>query len=242
MLYFAEDKLIESIGPFGPVGAVLNIGEWNGGRNRTRIDISSSQIHAGMMPGQCQAFFTTSRKFVWFIEQYDIMPKSEDDTSFDTPLVSFKNKKVYPAKVVGLSLALLGSSTSATPTSVTVRWRDGLIRHGSYFNQYGYGSDATVPCLRPGFGQVITEDLKRPLESETITTNHLGLIGATANSSSFWGPLGRIMSMAFHVDEELAAQYDASKNKNKKKSLNSQDYQENPTYPAYTPYQDNSGY
>lgn len=235
MLYFAEDKLIESIGPFGIVGSVINLGDV-AKRYKNQIDINSSQISPSMMPGQCQAFLTSSRKFVWFIEQYDMVPKLEDAGS-DVPLVTFKNKKVYPAKVVGLSLALLGFSD--TPTTVTVRWREGLIRHGSYYTAY---QDATIPCLRPGFGETILADLKRPLESETVTTNNLGITGAKAGSTSFCGPLGRLMSMAFHVDEELAAQYDASKNKNKKVPLNSQDREETPTYPAYTPYQDNSGY
>ena len=237
MLENAEDNLIKAIAPFGLIGAPLN----DYGvvfRYRNKIDINSDTAYPGLVPGQFQAFLTTTREFTWFVEQWDVVPKAQNQTSFDVPLVSLENKKVYPAKVRGLNLALLGLSD--TPTSVTVRWREGLIRHGSYYYNQSY--DAVVPCLRPGFGQQIIDDLKRPLLSETVVTNHLGLIGATANSSSFPGPLGRLMSMAFYVDEDLAKQYDTNQSKKKKKSLNSQDYEQIPTYPAYTPYVDNSGY
>lgn len=236
MLYFAEDGLIKNIGPFGVVGAVIN-NTVQGGYYRSIIDINSGGIASGIMPGQCQAFLTSPREFVWFIEQWDVTPKASDQTSFDIPLVSLQNKKVYPAKVRGLNLALLGLFD--TPTSVTVRWREGLIRYGSYYDQ---SYDSNIPCLRPGFGQQIIDDLKRPLLSETVVTNHLGLIGAKANSPVFWGPLGRLISAAFNVDETIAAKYNASQSKKKKKSLNSQDYEQIPTYPAYTPYVDNSGY
>ena len=233
MLQDAEDNLIRGIAPFGIVGAV----NYYYPRYKSLIEINPSNS-SWILPGQCQAFLTTTREFVWFIEQWDIVPKAADQTSFEVPLVSLQNKKVYPAKVKGLNLALLGLSD--TPTSVTMLWREGLIRHGSYYGNQYY--DATTPCLRPGFGQQIIDDLKRPLLSETVTTNHLGLIGAKANSPNFSGPLGRLMSMAFHVDSELAAKYDASTNKKKKKSLNSQDYEEMPTYPTYTAWVDNSGY
>lgn len=235
MLYYAEDKLIQAIGPFGVVGSVQRHYS-TGGFYRSLIDINSSQIGSSILPGQCQAFLTSSREFVWFVQQWDVVPKTGGD--FNVPLVSLENKKVYPAKVRGLNLALLGLSDS--PTAVTVKWREGLIRHGSLAN-YGY-LDPTIPCLRPGFGQTILSDLNRPLQSETVVTNHLGLINATANSPAFWGPLGRLMSMAFHVDPELAAKYDASSSKKKQKSLNSQDYEEIPTYPPYDVYVDNSGY
>ena len=226
MLDSAEDKLIRSICTFGIVGTVT---EQYGTRYRTLIDINAGNNYSYNTPGQCQAFLTSSRNFVWFIEQWNVIPKAEGQTSFDVPLVTLENKKVYPAKIRGLNLALLGSSS--LPISVTVRWREGLIR----YSNYSY-SDATVPCLRPGFGQVILSDLNRPLVSETVVTNHLGLIGATANSSSFWGPLGCLLSAAFNVDETIAAKYNASQSKKKKKSLNSQDYEQIPTYPAYDVY------
>ncbi|TAG98738.1 MAG: hypothetical protein EAZ18_00235 [Oscillatoriales cyanobacterium] len=235
MLYFAEDGLIKSIGPFGIVGSVIN-STFDVSTYKSIIETNNLIGVVGIIPGQCQAFLTSSREFVWFIEKWDVVSKAEDQTSFEVPLVSLQNKKVYPAKVVGLNLALLGLSDA--PVSVIVRWREGLIRYGSLVESSTY----VIPCLRPGFGQQIIDDLKRPLLSETVVTNHLGLTGATANSRPFWGPLGRLMSMAFHVDETLAAKYDSSQSKKKKKSLNSQDYEEIPTYPAYTPYQDTSGY
>ena len=222
MLYFAEDKLIQAIGTFGTVGTVT---EQYGTRYRTLIDINAGNNYSYYTPGQCQAFLTSSRNFVWFIEQYDVTGNEQ----------SLQNKRIYPAKVRGLNLALLGSSDS--PVSVTVRWREGLIR---YSNSSYY--DTTIPCLRPGFGQVISSDLNRPLVSETVVTNHLGLIGATANSSSFWGPLGRLLSAAFNVDETIAAKYNASQSKKKKKSLNSQDYEQIPTYPTYDTWINNTGY
>ena len=235
MLRHAENDLIENIGPFGAVGAVINSAQ-AGGLYRGLIDINSNQAISGIVPGQCQAFLTSSREFIWFIEKWEITPKTENQTSFEIPLVTLQNKKIYPAKVKGLNLALLGLSD--TPVSLTVRWREGLIRHGSLVESPAY----IIPCLRPGFGQIILDDLKRPLLSETVITNHLGLIGASANSKPFWGPLGRLMSMAFCIDETLATKYDASQSKKKKKTLNSQDYEQVPTYPAYTPYQDNTGY
>lgn len=225
MLHFAENELVNSIGTFG-LGSVMR----ESSRRRSWIEINPGSINSAILPGQCQAFLTSPRKFVWFIEQWDI----------SGPLATLENKKIYPAKVNGLNLPLVG--TSDIPTPVTVRWREGLIRYGSYYaNGYGIGSDL-IPCLRPGFGQVIPSDLQRPFQAETIMTNNLGLTGATANSPEFWGPLGALMSMAFHVDEKIAAKYDASTSKKKKKSLNSQDYEQMPTYPPYTPYVDNSGY
>lgn len=237
MLYFAENSLIEAIGTFGVIGAVNFPLSITGGRYRSGISINSGINSSSVFPGQCQVFLTSSKEFIWFVEQWDIIPKIEAETSFDIPLVTLENKKVYPAKVQGLSLALLGNSD--VPLPVTVQWRDGLIRHSSYAETY---YDSTIPCLRPGFGEMILQDLERPLQSETVTTNNLGLMGATANSTQFWGPLGRLMSMAFHVDPDLAKAYDDSKNKKKKKSLNEQDYQQMPEYPPYTPYVDNSGY
>ena len=222
MLNSAEDKLIQSICTFGIVGTVT---EQTGTRYRTLIDINASNNYSYNTPGQCQAFLTSPREFIWFIEQYDVTENEQ----------SLQNKRIYPAKVKGLNLALLGSSS--LPVSVTVRWREGLIR----YSNYSY-SDTTVPCLRPGFGQVILSDLNRPLMSETVVTNHLGLIGATANSSSFWGPLGRLLSAAFNVDETIAAKYNASQSKKKKKSLNSQDYEQIPTYPTYDTWINNTGY
>lgn len=222
MLNFAEGKLIKAIGAFGTVGSAT---EQYGTRYKTLIDINSGNNYSYNTPGQCQAFLTSPREFIWFIEQYDVTGDEQ----------SLQNKRIYPAKVKGLNLALLGLFDS--PTSVTVRWREGLIR----YSNYSY-SDTTVPCLRPGFGQVISSDLNRPLLSETVVTNHLGLIGAAANSAAFWGPLGRLLSAAFNVDETIAAKYNASQNKKKKKSLNSQDYEQMPTYPTYDTWINNTGY
>jgi len=233
MLYFAEADLIQSIGSLGIVGSVLP-GLWH----RVRIDVPGTGFWAMLLPGQCQTFLTTSKSFVWFIEQRDVVSKSANDVSFNIPLVTLQNKKIYPAKVNGINLALLGSSN--TPTLVTTRWREGLIRYDNRYDSSYH--DSITPCLRPGFGQTILTDLQRPLESETVITNNLGLTDAFANSRALWGPLGRLMSMAFYVEKEIAAKYDASNSKKKKKSPNSQDYQENPTYPAYTPFVDNGGY
>lgn len=237
MLNFAENNLIQAVGTFGVIASVTLPFSLNGGNYKSHISINSNIVHSNVLPGQCQAFLTSSKDFIWFIEQWDIIPKPETENSFNVPLVTLENKKVYPAKVQGINLALLGDSD--TPISVTTEWRDGLIRYSSYIESY---LDSTIPCLRPGFGETILQDLERPLQTKTVVTNNLGLTGATANSPQFWGPLGRLMSMAFCVDLELAKAYDESKSKKKKKSLNEQDYQQMPEYPPYTPYQDNSGY
>lgn len=243
MLDFSEDRLVQAIGGFGIGGAMLiSSVSISGSRYRglvNTVGLSSSYSSYDMLPGQTQAFLTSNTEFVWFIEHWKIIDKPESDTSFDTPVVTFTDKKLYPAKVQGLSLALLG--TSNTPASVTVRWRDGLIRHSNL----PANSDLVykINNFRPGFGQNILSDLQRPLQQVTVQTNNLGILGSPrANSQVFWGPLGRILSMAFYVDPEKAAEYDKSINKKKKKSLNSQDYEQIPTYPAYTPYVDNSGY
>lgn len=231
MLYFAENRLIQAIGAFAPTGSMFSTQPYP---YRSTIGTNLEISNKNILPGQCQAFLTTSEEIVLFVEQWDILPKAAGQTSFEVPLVTFQNKKVYPAKVVGLNLALLGLSSVSTP--VTLRWREGLIRYGSVTD------NPTIPCLRPGYGETIIADLQRPLRSVTVQTTNLSLLNARADSAAMWGTLGRLMSMAFYVDPKIAAKYDTSTSKKKKKSLNSQDYEQIPTYPAYTPYVDNSGY
>ena len=166
------------------------------------------------LPGQCRVFLGSNYEFIWFIEQWDVT---------NGLLI---NKKIYPAKVTGINLPYLFSET--------VTWRDGLIQSNT--------ADTTL-AFRPGFGQAILSDLSRPFKSVAMQQNHLGLNIPLSESGSFYlcGTLGRLMSMAFYVDEPLGKAYDASQSK-KKKSLNSQDYEQSPTYPAYDISIYNSGY
>jgi hypothetical protein len=161
------------------------------------------------LPGQCRAFLATNLEFIFFIEAYDVV---------DGVL---GNKKLYPAKVTGLGLPYL--------LNEMIRWREGLV--SSYFFDNNR-------AFRPGFGQAILSDLLRPLNSVSVQRNHLGL-GASAqgNTGAFpCAPLGRLMSMAAIVNKKIASEYDASNSKKKKKSLNSQDYEQTPTYPQYDIY------
>jgi hypothetical protein len=173
------------------------------------------------MAGQCAAFLVSNQEFIWFVEQYDVE---------NSLLATLSNKKVYPAKVTGINLAFLGSQT--------FKWREGLIQ-STPLSTLSYVPDT---AFRPGFGEVIVNDLSRPVKSVSVTRNDLALGTFAQLGSNLCGPLGRLMSIASYVDPELAAKYDASKSKKKKKSLNEQDYQQMPQYPAYTPYQNNSGY
>lgn len=165
------------------------------------------------LPGQCRVFLGSNYEFIWFIEQWDVT---------DGLLI---NKKIYPAKVTGINLPYLFNET--------VTWRDGLIQSNT--------ADTTL-AFRPGFGQAILSDLSRPFKSVAMQQNHLGLNIPLSDSFYLCGTLGRLMSVASYVDPELAAKYDANQSKKKKKSLNSQDYEQIPTYPDYDISIYNSGY
>ena len=130
----------------------------------------------------------------------------------EVPKITLENKKIYPAKVTGINLA----SDSV----------------------YGYGNGI---AFRPGFGQTILSDLSRPVKSVSVLKNDLGLTDAVPNVH-FSGPLGRLMSIAVKVDKTKAALYDANKKKENQKSLNSQDYEQIPTYPTYDLYVTPGGY
>ena len=220
MLNNSESDLYLAIGCFSTLAQVsvtsdsLNAGGY--------VSDSYSLAHNGTMSSQCVALLTSSYVFTLFIESWDINRESED------PI--FVNKKIYPAKVTGLSIPY--------PQTQTFKWKEGLIENNFNESQEEYRS-----YFRPGFGEVILSDLERPSVSTTVVKNTLGL-GDLANIGNpvFAGPLGRLMSMAFWVDPVEATKYDASNSKKKKKSLNSQDYEQTPTYPPYTPYDDPSGY
>lgn len=211
MLNSAESVLYKAIGRFSTVVQVVKPGQ------------QLSDNYAGfsnLVPGQCAAFFTSSQEFTWFIEQYDVENSS---------LATLSNKKVYPAKVAGINLAFLGSQT--------FKWRNELIQ-STTLSGLSYVPDT---AFRPGFGQVIINDLTRPVKSVSVTRNDLGLGTIAVLGANICGPLGRLMSIASYVDPGLAAKYDASQSKKKKKSLNSQDYEQLPTYPPYDIYA-NNGY
>lgn len=177
-----------------------------------------------LLPGQCRAFLTSSTEFIWFIESYDVI-EAIVDSAPEVPKITLENKKIYPAKVTGINLASLVAST--------ITWREGLID-----SVYGYGN---VIAFRPGFGQTILSDLSRPVKSVSVLKNDLGLTDAVPNIH-FSGPLGRLMSVAVKVNKTKAALYDAKKKKENQKSLNSQDYEQIPTYPTYDSYVTPGGY
>ena len=205
----AENNLYRSIGKF------------------STIKLPSDDSFVGQrdtpLATQFTAFLCSSREFVVFIESWDV-------NRLNGNLV-IENKKVYPAKVTGLNLAV-----PLLESSGTVLWREGLIGIGVSYLGY-----------RPGFGQQIMADEDRPLLQQLIPQTDLlgtGSNPAWTNSykASFSRQLGRLMSMAFYVDPELATKYDASTSKKKKKSLNSQDYEQMPTFPNYVIYNPNAGY
>lgn len=237
MAYFnAEDKLYSATGCFSTIGQLIS----DSSNFCDFIDYTAESYSAGVFPGQCQSFLTTSVEFIWFIEEREVIYTNPESPA-GTPPISFGSKKVYPAKVTGLNLPLLTNNYYNTTYLVTVRWRDELIRHGS--NVEGY--DLESGNFRPGFGELILSDLDRPLKSAVIETNNFGLPNLTytsngARANGLTGPLGRLMSIASYVNPELAAKYE--KSNKKKKSLNEQTYQDPPEYPPYTPYEDNSGY
>lgn len=222
MLTDAETELYRAIGGFSTVPQVSFTAN-NSGLGYTAESYKTSSFFYGVIPSQCAALLTSNYIFTLFIESWDI------NRSSGKPV--FENKKAYPAKVTGLNIPY--------PQTQTFKWRDGLIDNS--FNQVSQYQS----YFRPGFGETILSDLNRPLLQVTVAKqNYLGLgaSGESVGNSGFVGPFGRLMSAAFWVDPIEAKKYNASQSKKKKKSLNSQDYQENPTYPAYTPYQDNSGY
>src|SRR6476469_6742703 len=208
MLNNAEDRLYRAIGFFSTVPQLFQVG-----------GIDNYIAFNDLIPGQCAALLTSNYTFLWFIESWDISRES------GSPV--FENKKVYPAKVTGMSIPY--------PRNEIFVWKEGLINRG-----FGQG-ESYRSYFRPGFGENILSDLERPVISTSVVENNLGLdlFGGFGNSA-FCGPYGRLMSMAFWVDPELAAKYDDSKSKKKKKSPNEQDYQQMPEYPPYTPYEDNS--
>lgn len=222
MLYDSEHDLFRAIGGFSTVAQVSITG--NNYSQAGYISDSYSLSFYGNIASQCAALLVTNQVFTLFIESWTI------DRSSGNPV--FIDKKIYPAKVTGLGIPY--------PMTQTFRWREGLIDNNfsrlESFEEYR-------SFFRPGFGQNILSDLERPFISASVVGNNLGLnINSDLNNYGFAGPLGRLMSMAFWVDPDLAKQYDDSKNKKKKKAPNEQDYQQMPEYPPYTPYQDNSGY
>ena len=237
MYYNSEKILYKQIGFFNTCPTVFLPLNTYLGFNGLNLNENSNNYYSHM-PGQCQAFLASDETFIWFIEEHQI-----NAASFP-PL--FENKKVYPAKVTGLSLPLFNLIAPFASIAITVRWREGLIRYGSALNT-PVNVDYSTGNFRPGFGQVIPADLQRPMRKSTVQTNNIGLLLSPQPSNSSTGNQdlqqgGRLMSMAFYVDPKLAVKYDASTSKKKKKSLNSQDYEQIPTYPPYTPYVDNSGY
>lgn len=219
MLYDAEQGLYRAMGGFSTVAQVSFTGD-NGSGGGYVADSYNSVYH-GVIPSQCAALITSSYVFTLFIESWDI------NRGTGNPV--FENKKIYPAKVTGLNIPFSKNQT--------FQWKEGLIDNS--FNKIeSYNS-----YFRPGFGQTILPDLQRPFISTSVVGNNLGLgVAGNFGNFGFAGPFGRLMSMAFWVDPELAAKYDSNNSKKKKKSLNEQDYQQMPQYPAYTPYQNNSGY
>lgn len=206
MLNSAESTLYRVIGLFSTIAQVVKPGEL----------LTDNYVNSyNLLPGQCVVFLTTNYKFIWFIEQYDVENSS---------LATLSNKKIYPAKVTGINLAFTGTQI--------FKWRDGLIQSSPLSESSNYLDMA----FRPGFGQVIPNDLSRPVKSVSVARNDLGLGAYAVPGSSICGPLGRLMSIASYVDPELAAKYDASQSQKKKVPLNSQDKEQMPTYPTYDVY------
>ena len=214
MLNRAEINLYTTIGQFSTVAQPL-IG--SGLRDNPLPYFATNE--SGVLAGQCAGFLHSKQEFTWFIEEYQI----------DGLTATLSNKKLYPAKVEGLGISVPGQG------SYTFKWREGLIYNG--FSDLSTAS-SNVWGFRPGFGQTILADLQRPIKSVTINRTNLNLINPEIVFKSF----GRLMSIAATVDEKLGRAYDVSQSKKKKKSLNSQDYEQIPTYPTYNLYVDPSGY
>ena len=218
MLYNAETLISQSIGYFSTIPQLYTYA--------TRIDSYSisGQYNGGILPGQCRAFTESLTEFVWFIEAYDVV-ESALDSAPEVPKITLENKRIYPAKVNGINLASLVTDT--------ITWREGVINSTDRFS--------SSIAFRPGFGQTILSDLSRPVKSVSVLRNDLGLTTAVAGQH-FAGSLGRLISIAVKVNKTKAALYDANKKKENQKSLNSQDYEQIPTYPPYDIYINTGGY
>ena len=214
MLNNAEINLYSTIGQFSTVAQPLT-----GSRLRDNPIPNYTSEEEGVLAGQCAGFLYSKKEFNWFIEEYQV----------DGLTGILSNKKLYPAKVEGLGISVPGQN------SYTFKWREGLIYNGfsalSMTNPSNWG-------FRPGFGQTILVDLQRPIESVTIDRTNLNL----TNPETVFKSFGRLMSAAAIVDPILGAAYNASQSQKKKKSLNSQDYEQIPTYPPYDIYINTGGY
>ncbi|HLO51626.1 MAG TPA: hypothetical protein VK211_24645, partial [Kamptonema sp.] len=166
--YNGEDKLYKCLGCFSTVGQVI-ASMVSPSTPGDFIDYSAGTNLDGVLPGQCQAFLTSSIEFTWFIEERSIVHKSPESSTEDPP-VTFGAKKIYPAKVTGLNLPLIATTLYGN-SPVTVRWRDELIRYGSLESYYDFQSGN----FRPGFGELILADLQRPLKSAVVQPRNLGL-------------------------------------------------------------------
>ena len=213
MLSSAESLISRGIGHFSTIPQMYTYGK----------NIDSYGTSVGILPGQCRALIVSSTEFIWVIESYDVV-ESALNSAPEVPKITLENKKIYLAKVTGINLASFFADT--------ITWRDGVINS---VNRY----DNNI-AFRPGFGQTIFSDLSRPFKSISVLKNDLG-IATTTPGIYFAGSGGRLMSIAVKVDKIKAALYDASQSKKKKKSLNSQDYEQVPTYPVYDTYV-NTGY
>lgn len=218
MLQQSEKIISQSIGKFSTIPQFYT-------NSFNRVD-NYSTIFNGKFPGQCRAFITSSTEFIWFIESWDIVDATAGSAP-EIPKITLQNKKIYPAKVSGINLpSLVGE---------TITWREGLVNSINI-------SDNNI-AFRPGFGETIFTDLSRPFKSVTVVKNSLGLPDIGNDMGFFFaGPLGRLMSIAVKIDKKKAALYDTSKIKENQKSLNSQDYEQVPTYPTYTIYSGGGGY
>lgn len=216
MLHNAETLINQGIGRFSTIPQLYTYA--------TSIDSYSisGQYNGGILPDQCRAFIVSSTEFVWFVEAYDVV-ESALGSDPEVPKITLENKRIYPAKVSGINLASLVADT--------ITWREGVINSTNRFS--------SSIAFRPGFGQTILSDLSRPVKSVSVLKNDLGLATAVVGQH-FAGSLGRLMSIAVKVDKTKAALYDASQKK--KKSLNSQDYEQIPTYPTYDIYSNTGGY
>ncbi len=224
MNLYAEEKLLKAIGLFSTTVSLFG--------NTTLQRDNNGNIGISFIPGQVQAFLNSNEEFTWWIEEHII----EESIEPNQPKSKFTSKKLYPAKITGLGLPLISLSSQTTP--VALRWREGLVRWGNTSNSAGNNTDAISGNFRPGFGEIILEDLNRPLKEIIIPINNLGLAITRDSKDSFTGTGGRLFAMAFYVYPSEAAKYNASKQK--KKAPNPQDYETSPTYPAYT--LDSNGY
>jgi hypothetical protein len=226
MHLYSEQKLLNAIGRFSTTVTLYPAQGFRYSEilKRTSGDSMSNTI----IPGQVQAFLNTSEEFIWYIEEHTLT--LSNSASPDTPKTEFTSKNIFPAKVTGINLPLLSYSTAP----VTLRWREGLVRWGNIQNFPNLNYDSQSGNFRPGFGETIPADLQRPFRTVTVPINNIGLALTSGNQDYFSGTGGRLFAMAFSVNKEELAKYNASKKK--RKSPNSQDYEQVPTYPPYTPY------